>query len=177
MTGRARAVGVAGGPLEVPAGAGRMGFRRVLVPLGASRRAWPALAAAVAATDRLSGRVRVVHVRTWLPLPPPPREGEGMFVGDGDLYSETPAQASEVVDTALGDLHRMGVPAEGAVVEAARPLVGDAIAVAAREWDADLIVLCRRPRRAVGVWFTGSVSELVMSGAPCPVLVLRAGTA
>jgi nucleotide-binding universal stress UspA family protein len=43
----------------------------------------------------------------------------------------------------------------------------------AREWEADVIILARRPRRAMGVLFFGSVAHQVMRQSSCPVLIVR----
>jgi universal stress protein A len=49
----------------------------------------------------------------------------------------------------------------------------DAILEAAREIEADLIVMGTHGRRGVTRLFLGSVAEDVMRRAPCPVLVVR----
>jgi nucleotide-binding universal stress UspA family protein len=47
------------------------------------------------------------------------------------------------------------------------------IAREAAEWGAEVIVLTRRPRTALGILLCGSVSEQVMRKAAGPVLVVR----
>jgi nucleotide-binding universal stress UspA family protein len=153
-----------------------MGFQRVLVPFDAFGQAMPALSLAARAADASTGRVRLVHVRTWQPLPPPSREDGPFLPRDSELFNETPEEAAEVVDTACSELLALGVDADAIVLEGARPMVGVAVVTAAREWDAEVIVLCRRPRRALSVLVWGSVSEHVMRHAPCPVLLVRVRT-
>lgn len=51
---------------------------------------------------------------------------------------------------------------------------GSEIIKAAREWEADLIVIGSHGRRGITRALVGSVAEAVMREAPCPVLVVRA---
>jgi nucleotide-binding universal stress UspA family protein len=46
------------------------------------------------------------------------------------------------------------------------------IVAAAREWEADLIVLGTHGRQGIGRMFLGSVAETVLRHAPCAVLVI-----
>jgi nucleotide-binding universal stress UspA family protein len=55
-------------------------------------------------------------------------------------------------------------------------LPGAEIAKAAKEWQADLIVIGSHGRRGFTRALVGSVAEAVMRLAPCPVVVVRAGT-
>ncbi len=51
---------------------------------------------------------------------------------------------------------------------------GSEIVKAAREWEADLIVIGSHGRHGITRALVGSVAEAVMRDAPCPVLVVRA---
>ena len=51
---------------------------------------------------------------------------------------------------------------------------GPAIAKAAKEWNADVIVIGSHGRGGITRAILGSVAEAVMRHAPCPVLVVRA---
>ena len=51
---------------------------------------------------------------------------------------------------------------------------GAEIVKAAKEWEADLVVVGSHGRRGVTRALVGSVAEAVMREAPCPVLVVRA---
>ncbi|MFN8515911.1 MAG: universal stress protein [Thermomicrobiales bacterium] len=51
------------------------------------------------------------------------------------------------------------------------------IVAAAQEWQADLIVVGTHGRGGLGRLVLGSVAESVLRDAPCPVLVVRMGTA
>jgi nucleotide-binding universal stress UspA family protein len=51
---------------------------------------------------------------------------------------------------------------------------GPEIVKVAKEWQADLIVIGSHGRRGITRALVGSVAEVVMRHAPCPVLVVRA---
>lgn len=51
---------------------------------------------------------------------------------------------------------------------------GSEIVKAAKEWQADLVVIGSHGRRGITRALVGSVAEAVMRHAPCPVLVVRA---
>jgi len=51
---------------------------------------------------------------------------------------------------------------------------GSEIVKAAKEWQADLIVIGSHGRRGITRALVGSVAEAIMRHAPCPVLVVRA---
>ena len=156
-----------------PVRRGRMGFHRIVVPVDAAGRSSDALTTALQAADPFEGRLRLVHVRTWQPSPPPSRE-DGFFpAGGGELFTETPQQATDLIDDALRYVRDRGVVADGVVVEAPRPMVASAIVDAASTWGAEVIVVVRRPRQTLSVLLWGSVSEQVTHDAFCPVLVVR----
>jgi nucleotide-binding universal stress UspA family protein len=58
-------------------------------------------------------------------------------------------------------------------VDAARSRVARAIAAEARSWGAQVIVVARRRRTAIGVLLLGSLSAQLMREAGCPVLTTR----
>ena len=156
-----------------PVRRGRTGFHRIVVPVDAAGRSSDALTTALRAADPFEGRLRLVHVRTWQPSPPPSLE-DGFFpAGGGELFTETPQQAADVIDDALRYVRGRGVVADGVVVEAPRPMVASAIVDAASTWGAEVIVVVRRPRQRLSVWLWGGVSEQVTHDAFCPVLVVR----
>jgi nucleotide-binding universal stress UspA family protein len=147
----------------------KVGFRRVIVPLGRSVQSMDALTLAPLLLTPTIGRLRVVHIRTWRPLPP---TEEGAFLPElGDLFSETREEAAGLVDGAVRRAQSDGVEADGLVVDAPISELARSIVKAADEWRADVIVLCQQPRRVLGSWLNRSVSEQVMRGASCSVFV------
>ena len=115
------------------------------------------------------GRLRVVHIRTWQPLPP---TEEGAFLPElCDLYSQTREEAAALVAGAGRRAQRDGLEADGLVVDAPISELARSIVRAADEWQADVIVLGQQRRRVLSSWLSGSVSEQVMRGASCSVFV------
>jgi nucleotide-binding universal stress UspA family protein len=141
-------------------------LRRIFVPVDTGGRASDALALAAKLSCALDGAVRVVHVRIF----DPPVRGSGRF------YPESSADAEAVVEHAVLDTWASGSRASGEVVVAERSRLSHAIVSAAEGWQAGVIVVARRPRRAVGRLLSRSVADEVMRRAGCPVLVVRRGS-
>lgn len=84
--------------------------------------------------------------------------------------SKLSEQAKKTARTIACRLRDLGFNAEPSVLH------GDPRAVivdAAREWDADLIVMGAPAQKGVARFFLGGVAEAVMDHAPCPVEVVR----
>jgi nucleotide-binding universal stress UspA family protein len=146
------------------AGGGGTPLQRIFVPVDSFGRADRPLALAARFGATAGGQLRLVHVRMWDPAA---RGGGGRF------YFETSEQATAVLEQALTSVWAYGVPASGVVVDAARSRVARAIAAEARSWGAEVMVVSRRPRAAIGVLVLGSLSNQLMREAGCPVLVTR----
>jgi nucleotide-binding universal stress UspA family protein len=84
------------------------------------------------------------------------------------------AETEEKLQPLLGKARLEGVKAQGLVLSGA-PY--EAIAEAAKENDADLIVMGTHGRKGVSRFFVGSVASRVISTAPCPVMTVRAAEA
>lgn len=151
------------------------GFQRVVVAVDEATQASDALAVAARSVDGRTGRVRLIHVRPWRPAPPPSRDDGGVIPPDLDLFVETEEQAARVVDRAVADVSVRGVTAEAIVLHAQHTSVGAAIATAAEAWDAELIVVARRPRRRLSSLLCTGVSDPVVRRASCAVLLVQSG--
>jgi nucleotide-binding universal stress UspA family protein len=120
--------------------------RKALVAVDESAMSRLVLAEAAEVARAFGSRVHVVHVG---------RDGAGWTV----------------VDSAVADLHGMGVEATGECIT--HDGVAVSIAGAAARFGADLAVLgCRRPAD-VGGLLLGSVAHRVVHILPCPVLLAR----
>ena len=137
-------------------------FRRILVPIRLAADAAETLAVAARVCSSTKGMLCLLHVRIY----DPPLRGAGRF------YPETRAEAAAVADEALPMIWAYGLPATTAVVQAPRGEVALAIARQASAWRADVIVMTRRPSRAIWRVFLGSVPDEVMRKAHCPVLAV-----
>jgi nucleotide-binding universal stress UspA family protein len=148
------------------AAGGGPALRRILVPVRQAADAAPALALAARLCDTASGTLRLVHVRIY---DPPVRGYPARF------YPETGDVAAAVVDEAMLTVWGWGLRADSAVVTAPRGKVAEAIAAEAAGWNANVIVLTRRPRTAVSRLLWGCVPDRVMRKSGCPVLAVHRG--
>ena len=141
-------------------------LQRILVPVDPFGRADHALALAARFGAAVGGQLRLVHVRMWDPA------AKG---GGGRFFTQTSEQATAVLENALTGGWSTGVPASGVVVDARRAQVASVIAAEARSWGAEVMVVTRRRRTAIGVLLLGSLPDELMRQVSCPVLVVRQG--
>jgi|SRR5579884_4307451 len=146
-----------------------MTIKRILVPHDFSDTADRALAYALALAEKLAARVTIVHAYEV------PTYG----------YPEGPAlsleMASEIERAAKGALENVAARARKPGVEIDTSLrhgpSWSEIDAAAKELDADLIVMGTHGRRGVARALLGSVAEKVVRTAPCPVLTVHGSEA
>ena len=151
-------------PTHAGSGGGGLPFQRICVAVGPDGQEDKTLAAAASFCAAAGGRLRVVHVRMWDPA---------VHGGGGRFYLETSQEATAVLERALASVWARGVAASGVVVDAPRQRLTRSIAVQARAWRAEVLVVARRPRTALGALFFGGLPEKLMREAGCTVLVLR----
>jgi nucleotide-binding universal stress UspA family protein len=147
----------------MPLTGGGGSMNRILIPVDAFGHGASALALGARIASAIGGQLRVVHIRTF----DPPLRGTGRF------YTESSTEAIEVIDQAVTGVWQCGCRASGVVMDAERSGIAEAICKAASDWKADVIILARRPRRAISILILGSVAHQVMRHAGCPVLVVR----
>jgi len=139
------------------------GFSKILLATDGSDES-QAATAAVALLARDSGAVvRVVHV--WN-LEVHHRHG----VWDVEMRSEADGLIRETVDR----LRAQGIQAEGAICRSDNDHIAAAVAEAARQFGADLIVVGSRGLSNWQALLRHSVSHQVLSNVDCPVLIVRA---
>jgi nucleotide-binding universal stress UspA family protein len=78
-----------------------------------------------------------------------------------------------VLEKALTSAWNSGVPASGVVVDARRAQLARVIAAEAHSWGAEVLVVTRRRRTAIGVLLLGSLPDDLIRQVSCPVLVVR----
>lgn len=151
---------------DVRPGGGGKRLQRILVPVDPFGRADHALALAAQFGAAAGGQVRLIHVRMWDPA------AKG---GGGRFYYQTSEDATGVLEKALTSVWETGVPASGVVVDASRAQLARAIAAEAHSWGAEVMVVTRRRRTAIGVLLLGSLPDDLMRQVSCPVLIVRQG--
>lgn len=138
------------------------GFDRILLATDGSRPAATAEAVAASLALASGGRVRVVHA--WS-LEAHERAGA--------MDLETRREAEALTQAVVDRLRALGIDAEAEVDRADRDHIAEAIAAAADEFEAELIVV---GSRGLSDWQSlrrHSVSHKLLTAVECPVLVVR----
>lgn len=147
-------------------------YKRIIVPIDGSPTATRALVAALQLARDSGGRVRLIHVVEELAFV----DGYDMYGGQtGELLQVMREAGDKVLDAALEVAQSAGVEADKQLFDRFGERLGEVVANAAREWNADLIVLGTHGRRGIGRVLLGSGAEQIIRLAPTPVLVIRSG--
>jgi len=149
-------------------------FKRILIPVDGSETATKALVAALQLARETGGVVRLVHT-----------VNEMAYLGGIDPYGTYSADlagmmregGAKVLTEALAIAQAAGVEASQALLDEPGQRLGEAVAEAAKLWNADLIVVGSHGRRGLGRVLLGSGAEQILRLAPVPVLVIRGGAA
>ena len=148
-------------------------YQRILVPVDGSDTSNKALTAALQLARDAGGRVRLVHVLEELTY----LTGYEQFGGySGDLTRIMRDSGMQILDDAMAIAQAAGVEADTVLFDNLGERLAEAVAEAARQWKADLVVVGTHGRRGVGRMLLGSGAEQVIRLAPVPVLVIRAET-
>jgi nucleotide-binding universal stress UspA family protein len=144
-------------------------YKRILVPVDGSTTSLKALNTALALAKEAGGQLRLLHLREELAYL--------SYDPFGTYYAELLTAAREAGVKILADgvaaAQLAGVAADSVLDEQLGEGLGEAAATAARQWDADLIVVGTHGRRGARRLFLGSGAEQVVRQAPVPVLVIR----
>ena len=144
-----------------------IGFKRVVLATDGSEEADAAVDATIALVrdSHSSPEVRVVHV--WnLEVHHP----------HGHWDIEVRSEAEKLVGATVERLKAAGLRADSKILRADSEHVADAVALAAREFMADLVVLGSRGLSDWQSMFKHSVSHKVVSEIDSPVLIVRGHT-
>jgi nucleotide-binding universal stress UspA family protein len=142
-----------------------MTIQHVLVPVDFSPYAEHALEYAVALAKTLHARLTLLHVIEPLPL-----SRDATIAFPHAYLQELESTAQHQLEQVLARAQEAGLHATTAIVHGV-PFQG--IVDAAREQQADLIVMGTHGRTGLRHVLVGSVAEKVVRLAPCPVLVTR----
>ena len=171
---KARRLLPGGAPREVagktPAGAGkeepRKRFRRVLVATDLTPASTPAVKKAIGLAAESGAELILAHA-----YQPPSLILEGYVPpATYDSWDESvQSEARRRLQPSLDEAQKAGVTARGLILTGAPE---EAIIGAARDCDADLVVMGTHGRTGVPRFFLGSVASRVISTAPCPVMTV-----
>ena len=145
-------------------------YRRILVALDGSETSIRALTASLNLARQGGGRVRMIHVVEELAY-------LGGFdpygASSGDLIKVIRENGAKVLATGLAAAGSAGVEADTVLCDNFGERLPEAVADAARQWNADLIVVGTHGRRGIGRVLMGSGAEQIIRLSPVPVLVIR----
>lgn len=145
-------------------------YKRLLVAVDGSPVSDQALNRAIELAREAQGQVLLAHVVDDMP-----------YVSSFDLASASAPDLMQVLrengqrvlDEARARVVAAGVACDTRLFERFGERLGDTIAGAAHEWQADLIVLGTHGRKGVGRLVLGSGAEQIIRSAPVAVLVER----
>jgi len=140
-------------------------YKKILVPLDASRTAQFAAAQATALAQDQAAAIRFITVI----------EVNGLMAAAPELLGVIGSDARLLLDTWVNKAQAPGMDVSSAVVETsqAHPRVADAILSEARRWGADLIVIGSHGRGGVRRMILGSVAESVAQRSTIAVLIVH----
>jgi nucleotide-binding universal stress UspA family protein len=147
-----------------------MSYKRILVPVDGSRTSAKGLEAALQMARQNRGRVLLLHVLEEYPILAAPEAGAAI---DSILASMKKA-GERTLKAAAAAAARAGVPAQTAMHEQITGRVADAVALEARRWKADLVVMGTHGRRGVKRALLGSDAEITARYSRVPVLLVPA---
>ncbi|RYF41347.1 MAG: universal stress protein [Comamonadaceae bacterium] len=148
-------------------------YKRILVPVDGSATSNRALTTALQMARDAGGRVRLVHVVDELAY----LAGYNQFGGySGELIKAMQDNGARVLNDGMAIAQAAGVEADNMLFDNFGERLGDAVADAAKRWNADLVVVGTHGRRGLGRVFLGSGAEQIIRLAPVPVLVVRERT-
>lgn len=145
-------------------------YKRILVPVDGSATATRALVAALQLARDGGGRVRLIHVVEEVAFV----DGYDMYGGQtGELLQVMREAGDKLLDAGLAVAQSAGVEADKQLFDKFGERLSEVVAGAARQWNADLIVVGTHGRRGIGRVLLGSGAEQIIRLAPTPVLVIR----
>ncbi|MGA8786019.1 MAG: universal stress protein [Polaromonas sp.] len=145
-------------------------YKRILVPVDGSETSNKALVTALQLAKDAGGRVQLIHVVEELAY----LSGYEQFGGySDDLFKVMRENGTKVLDDGLAIAQAAGVEAEKILFDDFGGRLAELVADAAKQWNADLIVVGTHGRRGVGRVLLGSGAEQIIRLAPVPILVVR----
>lgn len=141
------------------------GLEKIVLATDGSMHADAAVEATIALARRSRAAVRVVHV--W---------NLDIRHRHCPWDVEVRGEAKRVLDATVERLTLAGVPADGAILRADSDHVAAAVAITARSFGADLMVVGSRGISDLQSMLEHSVSHQLLARVDCPLLIVRGGT-
>lgn len=145
-------------------------FKRILVPVDGSDTSTHALQAAIRLARDNEGQLLLLHVMdrsAYLTGYDP------SGAAAGQLFQAVQDSATRILQEAQQAADAAGAKAQSRLVNDLGARLGEAVAAAAGEWSADLIVVGTHGRSGPSRLLLGSGAEQIIRLAPVPVLVMR----
>ncbi len=147
-------------------------YQRILVPVDGSETSNKALVAALQLARVTGGRVRLIHVVEELAYLSGYEEYGGYSVELIKVMRET---GTKVLNDGMAIAQAADVEADNLLYDNFGGRLAEVVADAAKQWNADLIVVGTHGRHGIGRMLLGSGAEQILRLAPVPVLVIRSG--
>ena len=156
-----------------------MSFKKILVAINKSSLSPHVFAAALEQSQLNQGALKLLYCKEKIaeptvPMPFDPGLKPSLTMSDYQtqrlLIEEQIEEAQALLEHYRQEALNQGVPLE-AVAQVGE--AGHLVCEAAKEWEADLVVIGRRGRSGLAEAFLGSVSNYVVNHAPCAVLVIQ----
>jgi len=144
-----------------------MGFKKILCPVDFSSGSQQAMRVAVRLANERNAELVLVH--SWY-MPPVAFAGEYMY--PADVVQQTSDEARRCLETAVGEAGRLGARRVASKLLAGVPWQ-QIVDTAQRDPACGLIVIGAQGRSRLERVLLGSVTEMVVRHAPCPVLTVR----
>jgi nucleotide-binding universal stress UspA family protein len=145
-------------------------YQRILIPVDGSPTSTKALTAGLQLARENNARVRLVHVVDELAY----LTGFDQYGGySAELVKAMRENGTRLLSDAMGVARSAGVEADNMLFDDFGVRVGEAVADAAKRWNADLVVVGTHGRRGIGRVLLGSGAEQIIRLAPVHVLVVR----
>lgn len=147
-------------------------YQRILVPIDGSATSSRALTAAIGMAQAFKGSLRLMYV-----------VDEAAYVTgydpsggySGDLLRVMRESGQKILDEGLMLAKAAGIEADSMLFDTFGERLGETVANAAKQWNADLVVVGTHGRRGFSRLLLGSGAEQIIRLAPVPVLTIRGG--
>ncbi|MES2787114.1 MAG: universal stress protein [Pseudomonadota bacterium] len=147
-------------------------YQRILVPIDGSATSSRALTAAIGMAQAFKGSLRLIYV-----------VDEAAYVTgydpsggySGDLLRVMRESGQKILDEGLLLAKAARIEADSMLFDTFGERLGETVANAAKQWNADLVVVGTHGRRGFSRLLLGSGAEQIIRLAPVPVLTIRGG--